>query len=90
MRIQFQVALLVVAGIGFTHASDKQTRVCFSEPKSMLLFSGENGDLNLVTPSEKFAVPHVHGWAEQHAKPLEAITAVRLQVEQNQLVAYIA
>ena len=74
MRTRFQVPLLLVVTLGFTHASGRPARVCFSEPQSILLFSGENGDLNLVTPSEKLIVPHLHGWAEQHASPLPAIS----------------
>jgi Tol biopolymer transport system component len=77
MRTWCLIAFLLTAGIGFSQVSSGQTggcTGCFSEPQSMLLFSGENGDLNLVTPGGKFAVPHLPRWAPQNASPLPAIS----------------
>jgi Tol biopolymer transport system component len=76
------MALLLTAEIGFSQASNNQPSGCigcFSEPQSMLLFSGEGvsgrgGDLNLVTPNGSFTLPELHGWANQHASPIPAIS----------------
>jgi Tol biopolymer transport system component len=51
-----------------------QSREVFPEPQSTLLFSGEDGDLNLVTPSGNFTVPHLPKWVGQWATPLPAIS----------------
>lgn len=74
MRARQLITLLLVAGIGFTHASDKPARVCFSDPDSVLLLSGEDGNLNLVTPSGSVAVHHLPKWVGQWASPLPAIS----------------
>jgi Tol biopolymer transport system component len=72
----FIVSFLTI-GTGFSQTSENRPSSCtgcFSEPQSTLLFSGENGDLNLVTPSWNLTVPHLPKWAEQHASPLPAIS----------------
>lgn len=77
LRTQYLIALLLTTGVGFSQVSDKPPGGCigcFSEPQSTLLFSGENGDLNLVTPSENLTVPHLPKWVGQWASPLPAIS----------------
>jgi Tol biopolymer transport system component len=56
-----------------------QGRDVFSEPQSMLLFSGWDvsgwgGDLHLVTPSETVTVPRLPNLTGQHASPIPAIS----------------
>jgi len=77
MRSLCFIATFLMIGTGFSQTSDNRPggcTGCFSEPKSMLLFSGENGDLNLVTPSGTLTVPHLPNWAGQEATPLQAIS----------------
>jgi len=65
MQTRRLIGFLLTVGIVFARASDKKSGAVFSEPQSMLLFYGENGDLNLVTPSEDSVVPHLPHWIEQ-------------------------
>jgi Tol biopolymer transport system component len=61
-------------GVASAYAGFAQSRGVFTEPQSVLLFSGENGDLNLVTPRESFIVPHLPGSVGQNASPHPAIS----------------
>jgi WD40 repeat protein len=80
------VAFLLTTGICFSQASHKKAvgcDHCFFEPQSTLLFSGENGDLNLFTPSENLTVPHLPKWVARNASPLLAISPSGDQIAQG-------
>lgn len=77
MRTWYLMAFLLTAGICFSQPPSKKPVGCvgcFSEPQSTLLFSGENGDLNLVTPNGNLTVPHLPNWSPQNASPLPALS----------------
>jgi len=77
MRARYVLALLLSAGTCLSQAPSKKAvgcAGCFSEPQSTLLFSGENGDLNIVTPNGNLTVPHLPKWSPQNASPLPALS----------------
>ena len=76
MGCMFPIRVLWVLSIAVASACAGfgQSRDVFPEPQSTLLFSGEDGDLNLVTPSGNSTVPHLPKWVGQWASPLPAIS----------------
>ena len=67
-RVETLCAILIAAASAFC-----QSKGVFSEPQSLLLFSGELGDLLIASPGGTLAVPHLANSIEERSAPLPAL-----------------
>ena len=70
IRIFWALAIVVTSA----NAGCGQSREAFSEPQSLLLFSGDSGDLLIVSPTGNVLVPHPSDSIVDGSLPLPALS----------------